>query len=199
MPEEKAMSTAQLATMPAVRAQLALDTVLVSRPAQVQITEETPYAEIDAPHWIEIAAELALQQPANQPVRGVAVDPARNYVVMLASGPEDEGKRATLAFSAACTALSLNLDTQVFLIGDGSHWGYEGTSAGIHQKGFPPLGELIDTFLELGGEVYICAACDGVCSLPGPDGSGRQRRREIQPRGLAAVLSHMVGGSSLTF
>jgi len=112
---------------------------------------------------------------------------------------EDQGKRATLAFSAACTALALDLDTQVYLIGDGSYWAYEGAGADVHQKGFPPLLELIDTFLELGGEVNICAACDAVCSLPGPDESGRKRRREIQPRGLAAVLSHMVGGTSLTF
>jgi predicted peroxiredoxin len=39
---------------------------------------------------------------------------------VLASGPEDASKRATLAFSAACTALSLDLDTQVFLIDYGS-------------------------------------------------------------------------------
>jgi hypothetical protein len=38
-----------------------------------------------------------------------------------------------------------------------------------------------------------------VCSLPGPDGRNRQRRREIHPRGLAAVLAHMIGGTSLTF
>lgn len=37
------------------------------------------------------------------------------YTVILASGPEDGGKRATLALAAACTAQAMDLDTIVFL------------------------------------------------------------------------------------
>lgn len=162
-------------------------------------TEAPAYAEVDVPHWFEIASELPLHRHGALAVPKTETVAPRHYVVVLASGPEDEGRRATLAFAAACTALSLDLDTQVFLIGDGSHWAYVGASDGVHQKGFPPLDELMDSFLELGGEVHICSSCDGVCSLPGPDGRGRQRRREILPRGLAAVLAHMIGGTSLTF
>jgi predicted peroxiredoxin len=161
---------------------------------------EAPVAtEVDVPHWIEIASELPLHSQAHQTFQEPLGGAWRNSVIMLVSGPEDGGRRATLAFAAACTALSLDLNAQVFLIGDGSHWAYAGASDGVHQKGFPPLAELIDTFLDLGGEVSICSACDGVCSLPGADGDARRRRQEIQPRGLAAVLAHLVGGTSLTF
>lgn len=157
------------------------------------------YTEVDVPHWIEIASALPMDWQADRAPQEPQRGSSRNSVIMLASGPEDGGRRATLAFAAACTALSLDQDAQVFLIGDGSHWAYVGASDGVHQKGFPSLAELIDTFLDLGGEVSICSACDGVCSLPGADGETRRRRKEIQPQGLAAVLTHLVGGTSLTF
>jgi hypothetical protein len=83
------------------------------------------------------------------------------------------------------------LRAQVFLIGDGSHWAYQGASDGVSQKGFPPLAELMDTFIELGGEVSICSSCDGVCSLPGADGQGPARRREIQPKGVLTVRANL--------
>ncbi|OFZ70296.1 MAG: hypothetical protein A2Z01_00160 [Betaproteobacteria bacterium RBG_16_58_11] len=72
-------------------------------------------------------------------------------VVLLASGQEDAGKRATLAFSLACTAQALDRSTYVFMIGDGVHWAYEGHGDGVQVAGFPALNELIETFVELGG------------------------------------------------
>jgi len=113
---------------------------------------------------------------------------------MLTSGGEDQGTRATLAFSAACTALSLDFDTRVFLVGDGGHWAYEESCGGIARPGFPPLAELVDTFLEMGGRIYLCAACDAPGS-PAP----RQRRHKVQSLSLAPVLSHMVGSTTVTF
>lgn len=123
-----------------------------------------------------------------------------NYVVVLSSGAEDGGKRATLAFSAACTAKAMDLDTQIFLVGDGSHWAYQGNCDGISQKGFPTLASLMESFIELEGRIFVCSACDTVCSLP-QDNAGRPLFRQpfIQPRGLASVMEHMVGGSSITF
>lgn len=124
----------------------------------------------------------------------------RSYAVILATGAEDSGKRATLALSAACTALAIELDTIVFLVGDGVHWGYEGRLEGVQAPGFPPLAELMESFLQSGGQVFLCSACDAVCAQP-TDADGRllRRRRGVHPRGLASVLSHTVGGNSLTF
>ena len=126
--------------------------------------------------------------------------PKYKYVIVLTSGNEDGGKRATLAFSAACTAQAMELDTRVFLVGDGSHWAYQGHSSDIHHNGFPALDELLETFVSLDGEIYVCSACDTVCSTDvAEDGTMLIRRTDVQPQGLAAVLSYMVGGSSLTF
>lgn len=120
--------------------------------------------------------------------------PARDaYSVVLASGPEDGGKRATLALAAACTAQAMDLDTIVFMLGDGAHWAYEGRAEQVHAPGFPALTELIESFLEAGGQLQLCSTCDAVCAQPG------QRRRDVRVRGMASLLSHTTGGSALTF
>ena len=115
------------------------------------------------------------------------------YAVILASGPEDGGKRATLAFAAACTAQAMDLDTIVFLLGDGAHWAYDGHAEQVHAAGFPALADLFDSFVEAGGQLLLCSACEAICAQPGA------RRREVRVEGLASLLSHAVGGSAVTF
>jgi predicted peroxiredoxin len=120
--------------------------------------------------------------------------------VILASGPEDAGRRATLAFSAAFTAQSMDLDTLVFLVGDGAYWGYEGRAAGVHATGFPALGDLIEGFQEAGGRIVLCSACDAVCAADvDAEGVPLRRLAGVRPQGLASVISHSAKGNSLTF
>jgi predicted peroxiredoxin len=113
--------------------------------------------------------------------------------VILASGPEDSGKRATLALAAACTAQAMDLDTVVFLLGDGAHWAYAGHAEQAHAPGFPALPDLLESFVEAGGRLLLCSACDGTCAL------GGFRRRDVRVSGLATLLSHTIGGSAVTF
>ncbi len=155
-------------------------------------------AEIEVPHWFDLDSQIRLLAKS-EATRAEDDKNKKNYVVMLTADNADGGKRATLAFSAACAAIAMDLNAIVFLIGDGAYWAYEGASDNIVAKGFPPLRELMDTFLELDGNVYICAACDQVCSVPDEVGTVKQRLPAIQPRGLAAILAHMVGGTSVTF
>ena len=115
------------------------------------------------------------------------------YAVVLASGPDDGGKRATFALAAACTAQAIDFDTIVFLLGDGAHWACEGSADAVHAPGFPALAALMDTFVEGGGHLLLCSACDAMCTPP------RARRRDVRVRGLATLLAHTVGGSTVTF
>ena len=104
-----------------------------------------------------IAASLPLSTRP-QPERG-------NYAVILTSGPEDGGKRATLALAAACTAQALDLNTIVFLVADGVHWGYHGHAEGVHAPGFPALADLMESFFESGGQVFVSYRGGRLCDL----------------------------------
>ncbi|WP_020396536.1 DsrE family protein [Thiolinea disciformis] len=125
--------------------------------------------------------------------------PKRAYVIVLTTGSEDQGKRATLALSTACSALAIDMQTHLFLVGDGSHWAYQGHAEQVHQTGFPSLIELLETYLELGGKIYLCSACDQVCSAPLSNGSKNIRRSEIELRGLVSILDFATEGTTITF
>lgn len=121
-------------------------------------------------------------------------------VILLTSGPDDRGKKAVLAYSAAVISASMDVPTQIFLVGDGAHWAYEGHIDQIEHNGFPPLDELIEAYSELGGETYICSTCDKACGIPGDnEQTNRFRRTSVYPRGMASVLSDITQGSSVTF
>ena len=129
-----------------------------------------------------------------------AIADQQPMVVILTTGDEDGGKRATLAFTAATCAAAMDRRTVVFMVGDGAHWAYEGRAATVRQAGFPPLQDLMDSLVEMGGEMYVCSTCDGVCSIAGEhDAGGLRRHPVIQPRGMSAVLSDMIDGRNVTF
>ena len=121
-------------------------------------------------------------------------------VVVLATGGDDGGKRATLAFTAATCAAAMDKRTVMFMVGDGAHWAYEGRTIGVQQEGFPPLEELMDSLIEMDGEMYVCSACDTVCSVPSDDETENLKRHPaIQPRGMSAVLADIYDGRAVTF
>jgi predicted peroxiredoxin len=126
--------------------------------------------------------------------------PGSHYTVILATGAEDGGKRATLALSMACTALSLGLRTLVFLVGDGSHWAYEGHSDGIVATGFPSLDDLLQSYVELGGKVAVCSTCNHcLCHVPDKAGVALVLRAEVEVQGMATVMDHLLLGRVVTF
>jgi hypothetical protein len=63
----------------------------------------------------------------------------------------------------------------------------------VHAAGFPALAELVDSFVEAGGRLLLCSACDAICVQSG------RRRPDVRVEGLAALLSHTAGGSAVTF
>ena len=94
----------------------------------------------------------------------------------------------------------MEVSTQIFLVGDGAYWAYEGNIDAVKHDGFPPLNDLINAFTELGGKTYICSTCDKVCGIPGDSEQiGRLRRNSVYPRGMASVMSDITQGSSVTF
>jgi predicted peroxiredoxin len=137
-----------------------------------------------------------MKHEAQTPLQGTQES---KLLVIVATGKEDGGKRATLAFSAACCSAAMGSRTCVFLVGEGADWGYVGRSAGVSQPGFPPLDELMSSFVEIGGEGMICSACHEVCAAPDANTGPAVRRDGFRPAGLASVLAEFQGASALSF
>lgn len=139
------------------------------------------------------AAPEVIANDSNKPAQ-------ETLVVILATGNEDGGKRATLAFTAATCAAAMDKRVIMFMVGDGAHWAYEGRTTGVQQNGFPPLEELMDCLIDMDGNIYVCSTCDEVCSVPSDDEAIDLRRHSaIEPRGMSAVLSDMTEGRCVTF
>ena len=138
-----------------------------------------------------------MTHPGSSPAKGCE-QANQALTILLMSGREDGGKRATLAFVAAASAAAMERPVQVFLAGDGVCWGDPGQALQVEVKGFPPLAELIREFLDLGGELLACSTCERFCTAPDP-GSGARRWPALQVRSMAALLDSQGAGHSLSF
>jgi uncharacterized protein involved in oxidation of intracellular sulfur len=116
-------------------------------------------------------------------------------LVVLTTGKQDRGTRATLAFSWACSALALGKKTSVFLTMDGTVWAVDGSLKGIQVDGFEPLAAYVDQFRDLGGRVLVCAPCTKYyCGVNGNE-SERPLMRGAELVGLATVVSDLGPGA----
>jgi uncharacterized protein involved in oxidation of intracellular sulfur len=87
------------------------------------------------------------------------MDKACDVMVVLTTGKQDRGVRATLAFGWACTALAMGKTASVYLTMDGTYWAVRKSAEKVHVEGFEPLQEYITQFFELGGSLLVCAPC----------------------------------------
>lgn len=125
-------------------------------------------------------------------------DAERVLTILLMTGKGDEGKRATLAFVAAVSAAAMERPVQVFLAGDGVCWANPDEARAVGITGFPPLADLIEEYLDLGGKLLACSTCERFClTLHEPSGAPRWSALEV--RGMAALLDSQGGGASLSF
>ena len=121
-------------------------------------------------------------------------------VIVLTEGKSDNGRKASLAFSAGLASLALGMETTIFLTSDGAIWGYEGSADGITVQGFVSLDQLIEQFLLAEGRLLLCSTCHMTC------GPGRPDRKPAVTKlagaelgGLTAVLELASRGTCLTF
>ncbi|MEZ6044122.1 MAG: DsrE family protein [Planctomycetaceae bacterium] len=124
----------------------------------------------------------------------------KHVVVMLTVGKADNGKRATLAFSCALSALAMGNKASVFLTSDGAVWGYQGSGNGISVQGFPPLDELITQYHESGGRILLCSVCHKTCGFGGPgELSTIDMLPQIEIGGFVTMLELATEGIVITF
>jgi predicted peroxiredoxin len=79
-------------------------------------------------------------------------------VIFATHGPEDP-ERATLPFVCANAALAMDVQVTVVLQGTGVLLAKKGCYEHVFCAGFDPLKKQVDTFLELGGRIFVCIPC----------------------------------------
>ena len=87
-------------------------------------------------------------------------------MIILTTGPEDRGNRATLAFAMGVSALVSGVATTMFMTMSGTFWSQTSSYDRVHINGFEPLEVYVEQFQELGGEILVCSPCyDFYCSI----------------------------------
>jgi uncharacterized protein len=80
------------------------------------------------------------------------------FCVSLTSA-KDNTDKATVAFVVANAAVASEKDTLVFLSIEGVRLSQQGYADDIHEDGFAPLKELMDSFVKAGGKLWVCSPC----------------------------------------
>lgn len=80
------------------------------------------------------------------------------FVVSISCAADNTDK-ATVGFVIANAAVASNKDVVVFLSIEGTRLSQQGYADTIHEEGFAPLKELMDSFAEAGGAIYVCSPC----------------------------------------
>lgn len=80
------------------------------------------------------------------------------FVVSLTCAKDDTDK-ATVAFVVANAAIASDKEAIVFLSTEGTRISQAGYADDIHEEGFAPLKDLIASFAEAGGKIYVCSPC----------------------------------------
>lgn len=79
-------------------------------------------------------------------------------MIHCTNGKEDP-ERATLAFVVGNVAASANQEVVVLLTIEGVRNATRGYADHITKEGFPPLKEVMQSFVKNGGQVWVCGTC----------------------------------------
>lgn len=91
---------------------------------------------------------------------------ATKLLILLTTGAEDRGSRATLAFAMGVSSLISRVETALFMTIGGTFWSRESAFRKVRIDGFEPLGVYVDQYRELGGRILVCSPCNEFyCSI----------------------------------
>jgi uncharacterized protein len=69
-------------------------------------------------------------------------------------------EKAAMPFVMANAAMAMDIQATVCLQGNGVYLAYKGyTEKMTRPGGFPPVGEMLKQFLDLGGKLLVCVPC----------------------------------------
>lgn len=83
---------------------------------------------------------------------------SEKLVIVCTHGLEDP-ERATIPFVVATAAQASDVEVVMGFQVNGVMLVKKGCAEHIFAAGFPPLKELVDMYVEAGGELYVCGPC----------------------------------------
>jgi predicted peroxiredoxin len=87
-------------------------------------------------------------------------DDSKKLFIMVTNGPESP-ELATLPFVMATAAQASDVEVAMGFQGNGSTLTVKCISDHVFASGFPKLSDLMETFVEAGGKLYVCGPCVG--------------------------------------
>lgn len=82
------------------------------------------------------------------------------FILLFATHAGDNPEKAAIPFTMSCAALAMDTKAIVVLQGNGVYLALKDyVNTMLRGGGFPPVKKLMEDFLELGGELKVCAPC----------------------------------------
>ncbi len=72
---------------------------------------------------------------------------------------KNDADKATVGFVVANAGVVSGVETVVFLSTEGVYLAEQGYADDIHEEGFKPLKELVESFTGAGGTIWVCSPC----------------------------------------
>jgi predicted peroxiredoxin len=82
-----------------------------------------------------------------------------NKILINNTHGQEDPERATLPFIIGNVAATADQEAVVFLTIEGVWLATKGYADDIRKEGFPPLKEIIQSFVANGGQIWACGAC----------------------------------------
>jgi predicted peroxiredoxin len=84
---------------------------------------------------------------------------ASKKMVVIATHGDEDPERATIPFVMANAGLASDTDVSIILQTTGVNLAVKGYVKHVRAESFPPLTDLLKSFMELGGKLLVCAPC----------------------------------------
>ncbi len=83
----------------------------------------------------------------------------KEKLVFVVTCAEEQPEKATIPFVLANAALAMDTEAVIVLQMMGVYLGMKDYAKHVHAAGFPPLQDLIESFREEGGRIFVCDPC----------------------------------------
>jgi len=83
----------------------------------------------------------------------------QKYLFSITHFSEQDADRVATPLVLANSALALGADVMIWLTVDGAQLGRKGAADGLMPKSFPPVADLLKSFIAGGGQIGVCPPC----------------------------------------